>query len=51
MAQNKQRFTLWLDPDLANWVDETASEQHRSRNQQVIHVLESYRENSGNSTK
>jgi len=42
-VQSKQRFTVWLDSDLAAWIDSKAAEEHRSRNQQIIYLLEKAR--------
>jgi len=40
---SKQRFTVWVDSDLAAWIDREAAEEHRSRNQQIIYLLEKAR--------
>lgn len=42
----KVRFTIWLDEELANWIDKKATEERRSRNNLLVKLLQDYRKSS-----
>jgi len=39
----KVRFTIWLDEELATWIDKKATEERRSRNNLLVKLLQDYR--------